>query len=151
MATPLIELKGYQKKALDALENYLASAASDNPNDAFYRATRRPYLPVPALPDLPYVCLRVPTGGGKTLMAAHAVGRAADAYLKHEHPTVLWLVPSNAILEQTLSALRDREHAYREALARRFGEAVSVMDITEALYVSRGDLEGTACIIVSTI
>ncbi len=151
MAAPLIELKGYQEKVLDALESYLADAASDDPDIAFYRATHRPYMPVPALPDLPYICLRVPTGGGKTLMAAHAVGRAADAYLKHERPTVLWLVPSNAILDQTLAALRDREHAYRDALARRFGEAVSVMDIKEALYVSRGDLEGTACIIVATI
>jgi len=151
MAAPLIELKSYQEKALDALESYLANAASDNPNDAFYKATRRAYVPVPALPDLPYVCLRVPTGGGKTLMAAHAVGRAADAYLKHDRPAVLWLVPSNAILDQTLAALRNREHAYRDALARRFGEAVSVMDIEEALYVSRADLDGTACVIVATI
>lgn len=151
MAAPLVELKAYQEKALDALESYLANAVSDNPDVAFYRATRRPYVPVPALPDLPYVCIRVPTGGGKTLMAAHAVSRAADSFLKHEHPTVLWLVPSNAILEQTLAALRNREHAYRDALARRFGEAVSVLDIKEALYVSRADLEGTACIIVATI
>jgi len=151
MAAPLIELKTYQEKALDALECYLADAASDDPDVAFYRATRRSYVPVPALPDLPYVCLRVPTGGGKTLMAAHAVGRVADAYLKHERPTVLWLVPSNAILDQTLAALRNREHSYRDALARRFGEAVSVMDIKEALYVSRADLEGTACVIVATI
>lgn len=151
MAAPLIELKSYQEKALDALESYLADAASDNPDVAFYRATHRPYVPVPALPDLPYICLRVPTGGGKTLMAAHAVGRAADAYLKHERPTVLWLVPSNAILDQTLAALRNRGHAYRDALARRFGEAVSVMDIEEALYVSRPDLDGTASVIVATI
>jgi len=151
MATPLIELKCYQEKALGALEKYLASAAADNPNDAFYKATRRPYVPVPVLPDLPYVCIRVPTGGGKTLMAAHAVGRAADAFLKHEHPTVLWLVPSNAILEQTLAALQDREHPYRDALSRRFGEAVNVLDIKEALYVSRADLDGAACIVVATI
>ena len=152
MAAALIELKNYQEKALDALESYLADAASSgDPDVAFYRAARRQYAPVPTLPDLPYVCIRVPTGGGKTLMAAHAVGRAADAYLKHERPTVLWLVPSNAILEQTLAALRNREHAYRDALARRFGEAVSVLDMKEALYVSRADLEGTACIIVATI
>lgn len=151
MAAPLVELKNYQEKALDALENYLGNAATDNPDIAFYRATHQPYVPVPALPDLPYVCVRVPTGGGKTLMAAHVVGRVADAYLKHERPTVLWLVPSNAILDQTLSALRNREHPYRDALARRFGEAVSVLDIEEALYVSRADLEGTACIVVATI
>lgn len=151
MAVALVELKAYQERALDALENYLADAASDNPDVAFYRATRRPYVPVPSLPDLPYVCVRVPTGGGKTLMAAHTVGRAADVYLKHDRPTVLWLVPSNAILDQTLAALRNPDHAYRDALARRFGEAVSVMNIKEALYVSRADLEGTACIIIATI
>lgn len=151
MAAPLVELKTYQEKSLDALESYLVSAAGDNPNVAFYRATNREYIPVPALPDLPYVCLRVPTGGGKTLMAAHAVGRVAGAWLKTERPAVLWLVPSNAILDQTLKALRKREHPYRDALARRFGEAVSVLDIEEALYVSRANLDGTACIIVATI
>ena len=151
MAAPLIELKAYQEKALDALDKYLEAAAAEDANIAFYRATNRRYVPVPALPDLPYVCVRVPTGGGKTLMAAHAVGRVADAYLKTERPTVLWLVPSNAILDQTLAALRDREHPYRDALARRFGEAVSVLDVTEALYVSRADLDGTACIIIATI
>jgi type III restriction enzyme len=151
MAAALIELKTYQEKALDTLEAYLANAVADNPNDAFYKITRRPYVPVPALPDLPYVCLRVPTGGGKTLMAAHAIGRAADVFLKHERPAVVWLVPSTAILEQTLAALRNREHPYRDALTRRFGEAISVMDITEALYVSRADLDGTASIIVATI
>jgi type III restriction enzyme len=152
MPAPLVELKNYQEKALDALEGYLADAASSrDPDFAFYRATRQQYMPVPALPDIPYVCLRVPTGGGKTLMAAHAVGRVADTFLKHERPTVLWLVPSNAILDQTLSALRTREHPYRDAIAHRFGEAVSVLDIGEALYVSRADLDGTACIVVATI
>ena len=58
MAAPLIELKGYQEKVLDALESYLADAASDDPDIAFYRATHRPYMPVPALPDLPYICMQ---------------------------------------------------------------------------------------------
>ena len=150
MAAPL-ETEAYQEKALDALQSYLTDAAANNPDIAFYRATHRAYVPVSALPDLPYVCVRVPTGGGKTLMAAHAIGRIAETYLKNDRPTVLWLVPSNAILEQTLAALRNRSHAYRDALARHFGEAVTVLNIEEALYVSRADLEGSACVVVSTI
>lgn len=34
----------------------------------------RAYQPVADLPGVPYACLRLPTGGGKTLLAAHSVG-----------------------------------------------------------------------------
>ena len=59
---------------------------------------------------MPYVCLRVPTGGGKTVMAAYAVGIVKDELLHAERAVALWLVPSKTILEQTVEALRDKRH-----------------------------------------
>ena len=103
------------------------------------------------MPGLPYVCLRVPTGGGKTILAAHAVGVAADAFLRSDASTVLWLVPSQTIRDQTLASLQDRAHANRRALADRFGENVRVMGIADALYAKRADYDGGACIIVATL
>ncbi len=103
------------------------------------------------LPGLPYVCLRIPTGGGKTLMACHAVGIAAKTFLQAERAVCLWLVPSNTIREQTLAALRDREHPYRQAIDSQFAGQVRAMDLMEALYVQRGTLEGETVIIVSTL
>jgi type III restriction enzyme len=95
--------------------------------------------------------LRVPTGGGKTLMACHALGIAAKEYAHVDQALCLWLVPSNTIKDQTLAALRNREHPYRQAVESRFSGPVTVVDLTEALYVQRGTLAGETVIIVSTL
>lgn len=160
----MLQLKDYQARALDALSLYfrtavrieaanldLASAAV-----AFEEVTERvigrrvPYQQVAALPGLPYVCLRMPTGGGKTLVACYAVGRALHDLLQADRCVVLWLVPSNAILEQTLSALRDPAHPYAQAVRSAVGD-VRVLDVKEALYVNRATLDTATTIIVSTI
>lgn len=149
---PTFALKTYQRDALEAVRSWLVETANSGDADtAFYRATRRAYQPVADLPGVPYACLRLPTGGGKTLLAAHSVGITADAFLKTDAPVVLWLVPSNAIREQTLETLKDRSHPYRQALAERFGENVRVMDVGEALYAKRPDYDGGAVVIVATL
>jgi type III restriction enzyme len=145
-------LKLYQRQSLDALRDYLAeAAATGDANLAFYNHTHRPYQDAPALPGLPYICLRVPTGGGKTILAAHSIGIGCDAFLKSETPCVLWLVPSQTIRDQTLATLQIRAHPNRRALAERFGENVRVMTVTEALYAKRADYDGGACVIVATL
>lgn len=64
----------------------------------------------------PHFCLKLPTGGGKTLMATYAI----DSYLRYIRGKrtgfVLWIVPSEQIYSQTLEALKDRSHSYREKL-----------------------------------
>lgn len=156
----MLQLKNYQKKALESLKMYLhACDERQDADSAFYETTRQvweqgiPYHPIrepSELKDIPYVCIRLPTGGGKTLLACHAVSVANREYLKKERSLVLWLTPSNAIREQTIKALRDREHAYRQALESTLGP-VTVMDIMEALYLKQADLLGSTVIIVSTL
>ena len=70
--------------------------------------------------------------------------------LKSGHSVVLWLVPSRAIQTQTLAALRNRSHHYRQALENELG-AVEVFDPTEALYVTRATLDASTVAIVSTL
>lgn len=147
----MLELKDYQRRSLDALGSYLRATVQHGAKTAFVLQTDRPYRAVPQLPGLPYICLRIPTGGGKTLMACHALGIATTEYLQASTAVCLWLVPSNAIREQTLAALRDRGHPYRQAVDAHFGGLVSIMDLTEALYVTRGTLAGETCIIVATL
>jgi len=155
----MIALKGYQTRALDSLRRFLTlCAGGTKPAAAFEVALkengspRQEYLPnVAGLnPEMPYVCLRVPTGGGKTLMACHAAGIAIADYLRAEHGVVLWLVTSTAILEQTADALRDPRHAYRRALETACG-AVEVLTIDEALRLSRAAVDGATVVIVATI
>lgn len=152
MAAANFELKEYQQTALDRLRSFLRDANNDGASVSYYKATRLPYRDAPDIAEgTPYVCLRLPTGGGKTVMAAHAVGITAQEYLQASNPMVLWLVPSTPILDQTINALKNPEHPYRAALAKDFGRNVSILTKTEALSMSRADAEGGACIIVSTI
>lgn len=153
----MLQLKEYQQRSLDALSAYFTECAQTGDADtAFYSATKRsfgqgiPFQSVKELPGLPYICLRIPTGGGKTLVACHSVSIAARELLHAEHPVVLWLVPSNAIREQTLKALRDRSHPYRQALESTSG-TVEALEVSEALYVSRATLDAQTTVIVSTM
>ena len=152
MAPPLFRLKSYQQNTLAALRRYLMKCVEFNDAaTAFYALTGRPYIAPPSLPDLPYICLRIPTGGGKTLLAAHSIRLVTDDYLRTDTPTVLWLVPSQTIRKQTLTSLQDRTHRNRLALTERFGENLRIMGVSDALYAKRGDYDTGAVVIVATL
>lgn len=146
-----MQLRQYQERSLDSLQRYMRGVSQYGAKIAFIEQTDRPYREIGQLPGLPYVCLRVPTGGGKTIMAAHAVGIAAREYLQADTAVCLWLVPSNTIRDQTLKALRDREHPYHHAFKSRFAGNVAVLDLTEALFVQRDTLIHETCVIVCTL
>ena len=61
----MFELKHYQAKALERLEEYLELARRIGPKWAMRDLLHRDYCEVPGLPDLPYICLRVPTGAAR--------------------------------------------------------------------------------------
>ena len=65
---------------------------------------------------LPDIYLKVPTGGGKTLLACHSIDLIQKSFLKKQTGLVLWIVPSTQIYRQTILALKDREHPYRQIL-----------------------------------
>lgn len=156
-------LKGYQTDCLSVLDTYLRLAREKGAKAAFNVSDSRPldalkrrseYAVIPSWPEseaFPYVCLRVPTGGGKTIIAAHAVGVAARAFLHAERAMVLWLAPSNTIVDQTLKTLRDRRHPYRAALDEAFKGCVTVLSTEEALSVKPGTLDADTTIIVATM
>jgi len=153
----MLQLRDYQTDALKILGEYLALTRQHGASKAFVLATERPYQSVRRLqrndqdPGPPYVCLRIPTGGGKTLVAAHAVGVAARDLHGRQSAVCLWLVPSNTIRDQTLDALRQREHPYRRALQSRLSGEVRVMTLGGALYLSRSALDGESVVIVTTL
>lgn len=150
-----IELHKYQENCLKDLAEFFDKAAEKSPREAFndiIDSRHRKYHPPPEMPDTPYVCIRIPTGGGKTLMAAHVVGIAAKHYPQTESPVCLWLAPSNAIVSQTLRSLQNRTHPCRIALADAFpGRSINCISIADALRISRADLDSGATVIVATI
>ena len=156
--------KDYQNKTLASLALYLRLCRERrDPAQAFVEATTElwgfghPYNRVHQLPngetmpaDMPFVCLRVPTGGGKTVIGARAIKVVRDTLLDTDKPLVLWLVPSDAIRTQTLGIMRDLGHPLRQLLNEELGP-VEILDGEEALQVSAGKLSGGAVIIVATI
>ena len=155
-----MELKTFQKKALSTLRTYLErTRVTENPATGYheilqeYDPTRTPppYRTIPGLPGVPNVCLRLPTGGGKTLLAAHTIAVAGESYLEKEFPVVLWLVPTNTIRKQTAEALKNTSHPYRKAIDAGFGGKVSVFDISEIEQIRPQDLTDRVAVVVCTI
>lgn len=96
-----LSLKGYQQRALASLVQFLEDARLTGPAPAFEKNVApglvTHYKPIPGSETSPYVCLRIPTGGGKTVMGAHIIQAAGDAYLEREFPLVMWMVPTTQI------------------------------------------------------
>ena len=149
--------KEYQRSVLESVRKYFEEVrATGNANSAFYNVTLKlwnrgiAYHPIDGFDSaMPYFCLRVPTGGGKTWLAAKSVALVNVELLRSEFSVVLWLVPSNTIREQTLRALRDREHPYHAAL--REAGPITVLSLDEAKSVTRATLESSTTVIVSTV
>ncbi|SEN22476.1 type III restriction enzyme [Nitrosospira multiformis] len=153
----MFQLKTYQSRTLNVLKTFLDSARVTGVETAFAKHAmsldgRIPrYRKIPGLQEVPYICLRLPTGGGKTLLAAYSISIAARAYLEEDNPIVLWLVPSNTIRIQTLETLRNSTHLYRQVIDEAFEGKVSVFDITELELIRPKDLQERVCVVVATL
>ena len=88
---------------------------------------------------IPHACLKIPTGGGKTLLGVSALAR-----LGVSSGLVLWIMPSQAIYAQTEAAFKDRAHPYRECLDVLSGGRVDLL--TKERPFSRAALKGRLCV-----
>ncbi len=77
---------------------------------------------------VPNVCLKIPTGGGKTLLAVRAIDLINMQYRMAQTGLVLWIVPTTQIYNQTLAALRDRGHPYRVQLNMATSDRTLVLE-----------------------
>lgn len=166
LARYLDELKKHQAQAaqaaaaLQTMEGMeeLAREVADFPKKA-WAALRKAHALPPAFRDQPYsgrfdgagraipnVCLKVPTGGGKTLLAAASVARVFSAYLNQHTGLVLWVVPNEAIYRQTLKTLSDRDHPYRQMLNVAGAGRVKILEKNSPL--SRLDVDSHLCVMV---
>lgn len=150
----MLKLKKYQEDVLSVLRNYLQKCQSKTPAEAFAEILASQDISETYQEEfegVPTVCLRVPTGGGKTLLASHSVSLAGETVLGTDAPVVLWLTPSDAIRTQTMKALSNARHPYRQALAKDYGERVHVCDLESLQTVGPQEVGRTCIIVVSTI
>jgi len=95
---------------------------------------------------IPNVCLKIPTGGGKTLLAAASVGRVFSNYLARHTGLVLWIVPNEAIYQQTLKTLKNRDHPYRQMLNVAGAGQVKILEKNSPL--SKIDTDSHLCVML---
>jgi type III restriction enzyme len=139
-----MELKKYQRDTLTLVESYLREIAKAKEGHEKIKAAlaAEPTL-LASLPEPDYAktawtkvagtrtfyprknglgeniadfYIKLPTGGGKTLLACHAIDIINRVYLRKQTGIVLWIMPSETIYRQTKQTLSDRAHPYRQAL-----------------------------------
>ena len=131
-------LKDYQKDTLNVIKAFFSALDTKTPEEAYTEITessldmmkrlgkQRGYAK--ATLDTPTVAIKVPTGGGKTIIAAHAVKRIAECQ-DREYPFVIWFAPTDTIRRQTADALKKPKHPYRLALDEAFRGNVRIYDL----------------------
>jgi type III restriction enzyme len=137
-----MELKPYQQEVINDLALFLETIqVTKNVADAFTdfwtMHPKTPLQPFPGkaiepyknnIPQVPHVCVKVPTAGGKTFIACNAIKTIFDAFHYDRKKAVVWLVPSITILDQTIKNLKNTNHPYRQKINSHFGNKVEVYD-----------------------
>ena len=135
LVTYLGELSAFKAKYQKALEFDAELAAGfDFPKKAFTKSTGKPVYQSKSNgldEPMPDIYLKVPTGGGKTLLACHSIDLIQKNYLNKQYGLVLWIVPTTQIYRQTILALKDRAHPYREILDISSGGKTLIKEKTE--------------------
>lgn len=131
-----MELKNYQKDVISDLSRFLTHLNALHDISKAYEALwydksvsvgaggMPPYRV--NIPNVPEVCFKVPTGGGKTFIAACSLKHIFDSMPAMRTKAVVWLVPSEAILSQTYKALSSPSHDYRRRIDNDFSGRVEV-------------------------
>ena len=137
-----MELKPYQQQVINDLSLFLEQIQeTKDVKEAFYNFwTKHPKTPLfpfagsaiepykNNIPRVPHICIKVPTAGGKTFIACNAIKTIFDAFHYDRPKTVVWLVPSITILDQTIKNLKDPSHPYRQKINSQFGNRVEIFD-----------------------
>ena len=156
-------LKDYQKRALDTVRDYVEclakwrdKVADLDPELDFDWAAKawekcgpsRQYVPRRngLGRPLPTFCLKVPTGGGKTLMATKVIDVVHTHLHRRQTGLVLWIVPTTQIYNQTLKAMKDRDHPYRQQLDVLSAGRTLVLEKTSGFV--RRDVSEKLCILL---
>ena len=127
----------------DELQNYPQKAWQNLKQSDGVPPTAGDYVPRTddAKRPIPHICFKVPTGGGKTLLAAAALER-----LHRQRGLTLWIVPTKAIYAQTKTALWNKEHPYRKMLERASAGSVKMLEKDDPF--NRDDIANYLCVML---
>jgi|SRR3989344_4752128 len=153
-----MELKNYQQTAIDVLRDYLEKidVLKGDHETAFLSVrnkTSEEGVKYHNTFDVPFVCMKMPTGGGKTLVACHSIINILTYCLKEklDKGIIMWFVPSDEIKSQTLRKLRDKKDMHRRVLDDALDNNVKIYSNEEALRIRKYEVEDNLCIIVASL
>ena len=81
----------------------------------------------------PRFCLKIPTGGGKTLLAIEAIREYHNLFVKKRTGLVVWIVHREIIYRQTIEKLKDKNHIYRQWLDQCSGNRTIILEKGQSL------------------
>ncbi len=163
-------LKKYQQRVVSELKQFFAQArASREEFDTIISAIPEPQRPMVAASMnyvesafqklnltytdncknglgkyYPRINLKIPTGGGKTVLAVEAIKEYQTVFAQKKTGLIVWVVPKEIIYKQTVNNLRDKSHPYRQLLDQASGgrtviaekgHTISKQDIEENLVI----------------
>ena len=138
-----MELKNYQNETIQDLNSYLDYILeTGSPSKAYNKLWESKGVRVgidglqgykELIPGVPSVCMKVPTGGGKTLLGCASLKPIFDRMQIDKKKVVVWLVPWDTILTQTYNNLTNPSHFYRQQLNRDFSGKVEIFNKTQLL------------------
>lgn len=87
----------------------------------------------------PRLSIKVPTGGGKTVLAVEAIREYQTLFAQKRTGLIVWIVPKDIIYTQTVDRLRDKSDPYRQLLDQASGGKTIITEKGQKL--SRQDIE----------
>lgn len=142
-------LKEYQIKVVDRLKEFFSEAEKQKTKiekikaideglaedssyvDATYKALKLEFSDRPENglgESYPRFCLKIPTAGGKTLLAVEAIREYQNIFTKKRTGLVIWITHRESIYRQTIEKLRDKNHIYRQWLDQTSGNKTIILE-----------------------
>ena len=142
-------LKEYQIKVIERLKEFFTEAEKQKAKiekirkideslvedssfvDATYKALKLDFADRPENglgESYPRFCLKVPTAGGKTLLAVEAIREYQNIFAKKRTGLVVWIAHRESIYRQTIEKLRDKNHIYRQWLDQTSGNKTIILE-----------------------
>ena len=163
-----MELKQYQERTLEALARYTQalrdekvkmnekekalkakdlSLSRDDRNiaeKAWGKISEKKYIKRTSAADesIPHVCLKVPTGGGKTLLGVTSL----EHLIEKKNGLIFWVIPTSAIYKQTVRAFRTRAHPYRRRLEHISQGKIKLFEKGDRL--TQRDIDNHLCLVL---
>jgi len=97
----------------------------------------------------PRVCIKMPTGGGKTLIAVETIRAYQNLFAKRKTGLVVWITHRDQIYRQTIENLQNKSHPYRQLLDQSSGNRTLIIEKGQVL--RRQDVEENLVVLMLMI